>query len=79
MNEWQIHQYRAAIAENKWYMSERTGHPVSWKEAEKDFLHNQFYGCAPKWRAEFCAVHCSCSDTCNLSKNFCEQQNAPFA
>jgi hypothetical protein len=70
LNEWQVEQYRQAIDENKWYMSERMGRSVSWEEAEYDFLHNGYYGCAPKWRMEFCAHRCSHYPNCKLGQLF---------
>lgn len=73
LNEWQIRQYRRAIDENKWYMSERTGRAVSWEEAEHDFLHNGYYGCAPKWRKEYCAHRCSFFSNCALGHLFTKQ------
>jgi len=73
LNEWQIRQYRRAIDENKWYMSERTGRSVSWEEAEHDFVHNEYYGCAPKWRKEYCAVRCHHFYSCPLGQHFANE------
>ena len=56
LKAWQVRQYRIAVDENKWYMGERLGRKVAWQEAEQDFLQNEYYGCAPKWREEFCAT-----------------------
>ncbi len=70
LNEWQIRQYRRAVDENMWYMGERLGRPVSWEEAEYDFLHNGYYGCAPRWRKEYCAERCLHIDECSLGKLF---------
>ncbi|NLX26700.1 MAG: hypothetical protein GXY61_12220 [Lentisphaerae bacterium] len=70
LNAWQIEQYRRAIDENMWYMGERLGRAVSWEEAEYDFLHNGYYGCAPKWRMEFCSHHCSHFPNCKLGQLF---------
>ncbi len=70
LNEWQIIQYRQAIDENKWYMGERLGRIVSWEEAEYDFLHNEYYGCAPKWRKEYCARRCPHFVDCELGQLF---------
>lgn len=60
-----------AVDENKWYMGERLQRHVDWEEAEKDFLVNGYYGCAPKWRKQFCAVRCSHFISCDLGKGFC--------
>lgn len=70
LNEWQIRQYRQAIEENKWYMGERLGRSVSWEEAESDFLHNGYYGCASKWRKEYCSKRCHHSTECQLGQLF---------
>ncbi len=50
LNNWQLSKYRKAVTENKWYMGERLDRKVGWSEAEEDFLHKDFYGCAPVWR-----------------------------
>lgn len=73
LNEWQIRQYRHAIEENKWYMSEREGRAVGWDEAERDFMHNGYYGCAVKWRKEYCARRCGHFTECKLGQLFADQ------
>ena len=70
LNAWQIRKYRHAVNENKWYMSERLGRAVAWEEAEHDFLHNEYYGCAPKWRKEYCAGRCHYFTGCKLGQRF---------
>lgn len=70
LNEWQVRQYRKAIGENMWYMGERLGRTVTWEEAEYDFLHNEYYGCAPKWRKEYCANRCRHISDCKLGQLF---------
>lgn len=72
LKTWQADQYRMAVDENKWYMSERLGRNVEWDEAEDDFLHNGYYGCAPKWRKEFCSYKCTHSEACKLGRHFCQ-------
>lgn len=72
LTEWQVGQYRRAIDENKWYMSEQLGRAVSWEEAEYDFLHNEYYGCAAKWRTEYCTNRCNHFSACTLGKRFLE-------
>lgn len=71
LKDFQVDQYRDAIHENKWYMGERLGREVPWEEAEKDFLHNDYYGCAPKWRKAYCKDQCTHFHTCALGKHFC--------
>lgn len=73
LNEWQIRQYRKAIDENMWYMGERFGRRVTWEEAEYDFLHNEYYGCAPKWRKEYCANRCPHIVHCKLGQRFTKE------
>lgn len=72
LKDWQVDQYRMAVDENMWFMGERLGRTVEWKEAEDDFLHNGYYGCAPKWRKEYCAVKCTHFHTCDLGRSFCK-------
>lgn len=71
LKNWQIEQYRRAVDENKWYMSEKSGRIIGWKEAERDFLQNAYYGCAPKWRKEYCSEHCHFFSGCELGRQFC--------
>ncbi|MBN2162238.1 MAG: hypothetical protein JXR25_16585 [Pontiellaceae bacterium] len=73
LNQWQIRQYKQAIEENKWYMGQRLGRAIAWEEAEDDFLHNGYYGCAPKWRKEYCSNRCNHFSECHLGKLFIEQ------
>jgi hypothetical protein len=70
LKTWQVRQYRIAVDENKWYMGERLGRDIPWKDAERDFMLNEYYGCAPKWRKEFCTSLCNHFSNCNLGKKF---------
>lgn len=70
LKDWQVDQYRMAIDENMWYMGERLGRQVDWEEAEEDFLHNGYYGCAPKWRMQYCKHQCTHFSTCDLGHLF---------
>jgi hypothetical protein len=70
LKDFQVDQYRMAVDENKWYMGERLDRNVDWDEAEEDFLHNGYYGCAPIWRKEYCAGKCSHFSTCGLGREF---------
>lgn len=72
LKDWQVDQYRIAVDENRWYMGERLTRHVDWEEAEHDFLHNGYYGCAPKWRKEYCAQKCTHFSTCGLGREFCK-------
>ena len=74
LKAWQVRQYRIAVDENKWFMGERLGRKVAWQEAEQDFLNNEYYGCAPKWREEFCSNLCSEFKSCNLGQHFCRSK-----
>jgi hypothetical protein len=73
LQTWQIRRYRRAVEENKWYLSEKTGRDVGWDEAEHDFLINEYYGCAPKWRKEYCASKCNHFTDCSLGQHFCRE------
>ncbi|MDF7807536.1 hypothetical protein P4E94_08820 [Pontiellaceae bacterium B12219] len=70
LKDFQVDQYRMAVDENKWYMGERLNRMVDWEEAEEDFLHNGYYGCAPIWRKEYCADRCTHFATCGLGREF---------
>lgn len=71
LNRWQIEQYRKAVDENKWYMNEQSEGTVDWQEAEYDFLLNGYYGCAQKWRKEYCSNRCRFISSCELGRKFC--------
>ncbi|QBG48053.1 hypothetical protein EGM51_11835 [Verrucomicrobia bacterium S94] len=70
LKDWQIDRYRMAVDENMWYMGERLGRKVEWEEAEEDFLQNGYYGCAPKWRSQYCQSKCSYLANCKLGQLF---------
>jgi len=72
LKEWQADQYCRAIDENKWYMAERFDRHVAWEEAEADFLHKGYYGCAAEWRKQFCAHQCPHFTRCDLGQLFCQ-------
>ena len=74
LKDWQIRKYRIAVDENKWYMGERLNRNIDWTEAELDFLHNEYYGCALEWRNEYCSDLCQHFSSCNLGQNFCENK-----
>lgn len=73
LTDWQVDQYRMAVDENRWYMGERLGRSVDWEEAEEDFLHNGYYGCAPKWRNQYCKNKCMHFATCALGRNITDK------
>lgn len=75
LKDWQVDQYRSAVHENKWYMGERLSRQVDWKEAERDFQRNGYYGCAPKWRKEYCVQKCTHFATCGLGRELCEKES----
>ncbi|HEY5652984.1 MAG TPA: hypothetical protein VIR63_01270 [Pontiella sp.] len=75
LTRWQAEQYRSAVDENKWYLGERMGRTVEWAEAEEDFLHNSYYGCAPKWRKEFCTNQCDHFSGCDLGRQLCKEKS----
>ncbi len=72
LKDWQVMQYRAAVNENQWFMGEKLGREVSWAEAEQDFLKNGYYGCAEKWRTEYCTALCDHCTDCSLAQRFNE-------
>ena len=66
LQAWQVAQYRKAVEENKWYLSERRGREVSWREAERDFLEHGYFGLAQQWRDEYCRSICEYGKRCQL-------------
>lgn len=72
LTEWQIQNYRNAVNENQWYLGERLEREVTWAEAEQDFLENGYYGCAERWRSEYCSSICSFREDCVLGHQLCQ-------
>ncbi|MBN2162662.1 MAG: hypothetical protein JXR25_10345 [Pontiellaceae bacterium] len=70
LQEWQITQYCKAVDENKWYMSERRGSEVSWREAERDFMEHGYFGLARQWREQYCQTICRFGHHCRLGDKF---------
>lgn len=70
LKEWQIAQFRQAVDEDKWYMSEKEGHEVRWEVAEHDFVEHGCYGLALHWREEYCSHICEYSGSCLLAARF---------
>lgn len=68
--DWQVDQYRMAVDQNMWFMGERLGRAVDWEEAEEDFLQHGYYGCAPKWRDQYCRNKCAHAAACELGRSF---------
>lgn len=77
LKNWQIEQYRKAVDENKWYMNEKSDRFVDWSEAEADFIQNSYYGCAAKWRQEYCSQHCGYFSGCELGIQLCRISHQP--
>lgn len=67
LKNWQVERYQQAVNENRWYMSQRHGRWVDWKEAEQDFLMQGCYGCAELWRQEYCVEICPYKSSCLLA------------
>ena len=60
---------RAALEENKWYLSQRAGHDVGATIAEWDFIDHHLEAFADRFRAAFCG-RCSHSDECVVCERF---------
>jgi len=55
-----------ALAENKWYLSERAGRDVGLATAKQDFLKHHFERVALQFRAWYCGEQCRMRTTCDL-------------
>lgn len=73
LKNWQVAQYRKAVDENRWYLSQRYNRCVGWHEAEQDFLEHGYYGCAEKWRIEYCGEICPIRSSCPLAAQLREK------
>lgn len=67
LTRWQVERYQQAVSENRWYMSQKHFRWVAWVEAERDFLNQGYYGCAGKWRQEYCGEICPYKENCLLA------------
>ncbi|MCX7818881.1 MAG: DUF4032 domain-containing protein [Kiritimatiellae bacterium] len=56
-----------ALAENKWYLSERAGRDVGMAAAKEDFLKHHFERVARQFRAWYCGVECRLRASCELA------------
>ncbi len=77
LKNWQVDQYRQAVDENRWYMAEKLGRPVDWSEAEYDFCKHGYYGCAEKWRKEYCGEICPVRKNCLLALRMMKESELP--
>lgn len=65
---WQVERYRQAVSENRWHMGQKYNRWIDWVEAEQDFLNQgYYYGCAEKWRKEYCGELCPFKRDCLLA------------
>jgi len=67
LKRWQIERYQQAVSENRWFMSQKQHRSVDWEEAEQDFIGQNLYGCAEKWRMEYCGEICPNKTNCLLA------------
>ncbi len=67
LTRWQVERYRQAVNENRWYMGQKYNRWIDWVEAEQDFLNQGYYGCAEKWRQEYCGEICPFKGDCLLA------------
>ena len=63
----EIPAIKRAIKEDKWYLSQRAGQDVGWKEAEEDFIKNYLMTWAAGFKAAYCGFTCSERDNCNIA------------
>ncbi len=63
----QRRRFDEALAENKWYLSERAGRDVGVAAAKRDFLEHHFERVALQFRAWFCGEECRLRETCEMA------------
>ncbi len=66
MAEFRKHLHQA-LAENKWFLSERVGRDVGENAATEDFLQHHFDRFAEEVRARFCQGECGRHANCPLA------------
>ncbi len=62
----QRRRFDEALAENKWYLSERAGRDVGVAAAKRDFLERHFERVALQFRAWFCGEACRLRESCEV-------------
>lgn len=67
LKNWQIERYQQAVRDNRWFMSQKQQRSIDWEEAEQDFIGQNLYGCAEKWRLEYCGELCPHKTNCLLA------------
>lgn len=58
-----------ALAENKWFLSERSGHDVGELNAFNDFFDKHLNRVAVEFRASFCKCLCQDRHVCQLASS----------
>jgi hypothetical protein len=58
---------RAEIEKDKWYLSEREGHDVGWKVAERHFIENYLDSWAEGYKKCYCRN--VCRESCTSRDN----------
>ncbi|NOY80417.1 MAG: hypothetical protein GXP31_05350 [Kiritimatiellaeota bacterium] len=76
--EAQLRRLEAAIAENKWYLSERAGFDVGYEAAEEDFRRHHLARFAREFRVRYCLGTCPGRNYCEMAARFARTP-APFA
>lgn len=77
LKDWQIQQYRQAVNEHRTELSQQLNRCVSWIEAELDFLENDCFGQAARWRNEYCGSICPSRERCLLAARMLNKQLDP--
>ena len=62
LTDWQYNQLIQHVSKHKYYLGEKLGHPVSWKQAEHDFFENYIKTVGKELRLTFCNNHCPIVD-----------------
>ena len=65
--DWQIVQYRDAVAAHRLDLSKAEGRCVAWQDAEKDFSRADRASLGEKSRVEYCGLVCPERGTCLIA------------
>ena len=70
--KWQAAKMRAAIREDKWFLSESEGDDVG--EEKAHFTEEHLNHCAEDWRKEYCSGMCEHREGCELGQAMIERR-----
>ena len=69
LTKWQYDQLLQHVRDNQYYLGQKLGHPVDWKDAENDFFSNYIKTVGKELRLNYCNNYCNIGD-CELRELF---------